>query len=95
MLRGVSYHFIWPFEERLILNFLHNLMYRFAEHSVNHLRAGRSGLLYVVSLRLVVVVKSVRPEVPPLLRDNLRFTLTQLLVLFNLLILVDSVHELT
>ena len=58
------------------------------------LRTGRSRLLYVVSPRSVVVAKTVRPEVLPLLRDNLHFTLTQLLVLFNLLILVNSVYEL-
>ena len=70
-------------------------MYRISEHSVNCLRVGRSELLCIVSLRLVVVVKSVQPEIPRLLRDNLRFTLTQLLVLFNPFILVDLVHELT
>ena len=69
-------------------------MYWISEHSVNCLRAGRSRLLYVVSPWSAVVVKLVRPKVPPLLRDNLRFTLTQLLVLFNPFILVDSVHEL-
>ena len=74
-LHAVSYHLIWPFEERLILDFLHNLMYRISEHSVNCLRIGRSKLLYIVSPQSVVVVKSVRPEVPPLLRDDLRFTL--------------------
>ena len=61
---------------------------------MNCLHIDRSGLLCVVSPRSVVVVKSIRPEVTPLLRDNLCFTLTQLLVLFNPLILVDSVHEL-
>ena len=69
-------------------------MYWISKHSVNCLRVGKSGLLCIVSPRLVVVFKSVRPEVTPLLRDNLCFTLTQLLVLFNPLILVDSVHEL-
>ena len=68
-------------------------MYRISEHSVNCLRIGRSKLLYIVSPQSVVVVKSVRPEVPPLLRDNLCFTLTHLLVLFDPLVLVDSVHE--
>ena len=69
-------------------------MYRISEHNVNCLRVGRSELLCIVSPRSVVVVKLVQPEVSHLLRDNLRFTLTQLLVLFNPFILVDSVHEL-
>jgi len=93
-LHGVSCYLIWPFEEQLILDFLHNLMYQISEHSVNCLLVGRSGLLCIVSPRSVVVVKLVRPEVLPLLRDNLRFTLTQLLIIFNPFILVDSVDEL-
>ena len=58
------------------------------------LRTGGFKLLRVISSRSVVVAKSVRPEVPPLLRDNFRSTLTHLLVLFDPLVLVDSVHEL-
>ena len=69
-------------------------MYRILEHSVNCLRVGRFGLLCIVSPWPVVVFKLVRLEVPPLLRDNLHFTLAQLLVLFNPFILVDPVHEL-
>ena len=94
VLHGVSCHLIWSFEERLILDFLHNLMYRISEHSVNYLRTGISELLCIVFPRSVVVVKLARLEVPPLLRDNLRFTFTQLLVLFNSFKLVDLVHEL-
>ena len=73
---GISRHLIWSFEERLILDFLHNLIYRISEHSMNCLCTGRSGLLCIVFPRSVVVVKLARPEVPPLLRDNLRFTFT-------------------
>ena len=58
------------------------------------LRIGGSRLLRVVSSRSIVVVESIRPKVPPLLRDNLRFTLTHLLVLFDPPVLIDSVHEL-
>ena len=58
------------------------------------LRISKSRLLRVVSPRSVVVAKSVRPEVPSLLRDNLRFTLPHLLVLLDPFVLVDSVHEL-
>ena len=32
---GVSSHLVWPFEERLILNLLQNLMYQFSEHRIN------------------------------------------------------------
>ena len=34
---GVSSHLVWPFEERLILNLLQNLMYQFSEHRINFL----------------------------------------------------------
>ena len=69
-------------------------MYWILEHSINYLRVGRSRLPCKVSPRSIVVIKSVQPEVPPLLRDNLCFTFTQLLVFFNPFILVDLVHEL-
>ena len=32
---GVSSHLVWPFEERLVLNLLQNLMLRFSEHRIN------------------------------------------------------------
>ena len=41
-----------------------------------------------------VIVVMVRPEIPPILRDNLTFSLTLLLVLLNLLILTNLIHEL-
>ena len=69
-------------------------MYWLSEHSIDRLRVGRSGLLCKVSPWSVIVIKPIHPEVPPILRDNLRFTFTQLLVFFNPFILVDLVHEL-
>ena len=39
-LHGVSNHLIQPLEERLILDFLQNLMYPFSEYGVNLLRIG-------------------------------------------------------
>ena len=41
-----------------------------------------------------VIVVMVRPEIPPILRDNLTFSLTLLLVLLNLLIHINLIHEL-
>ena len=69
-------------------------MYWLSEHSIDNLHVSRSGLPCKVSPWLVIVVKLVRPEVPPLLRDNLCFTFTQLLVFFNPFIFVNLVHEL-
>ena len=69
-------------------------MHWISEHNIDCQHVGRSGLPCKVSPRSVVVIKSVQPEVPSLLKDNLCFTFTQLLVLFNSFILVDPVHEL-
>ena len=71
--RGVSSHFVRPFKKRLVLNFLENLMHRFLEHNINRLGVGRPGLSSVISSRSIIV-ESVRPEIPPFLRYNLRFT---------------------
>jgi len=69
-------------------------MYWISEHSIDYLHVDRSGLLCKVSPQSIAVIKSVQPEVTLLLRDNLCFTLAQLLVFFNPFILVDLVHEL-
>ena len=69
-------------------------MYWLSNHGIDSLRVSRFGLPYKVSPWSVIVIKPVRLKVPPLLRDNLCFTFTQLLVFFNPFILVDSVHKL-
>ena len=91
--QGVSCHLVWPFEERLILNLLQNLKYRFSEHHINHLGTGRPRLPSKVLSRSVVIV-SVRLEISTLLRDNLSLTFPLLLVFLNPLILVNPIHEL-
>ena len=68
-------------------------MHGFFEHSVNHLRSCRLRLPSKILPRSVIVV-TVQPEILPLLRDNLALSLTLLLVLFNPLILVNSIHKL-
>ena len=90
---GVSCHFIWLFEERLILDLLQNLVHRFSEHRINHLSIGKLWLPSKVSSRSVVIVP-VRLEIPLLLRDNLSLTFPLLLVFLNPFILVNLVHEL-
>ena len=93
-LHGVSCHLIWPFKEWFILNILQNLMHWFPEHRVNCLSIGRPWLPSKVPSRSIVVV-SVRPEIPHLLRDNLSFPFPLLLVFLNPFILVNLIHELT
>ena len=68
-------------------------MYWFLEQRVNHLSSGRPRLPNNVSPRPVIVV-SIQPEIPHLLRDNLNLPLPFLLVFLNPLILINLVHEL-
>ena len=89
---GVSLYFIWPFEEWLMPNFLQNLLYRFSEHNIDCLNISRSRLPSEISLRPVVIV-SVRPEIPPLVRDNLLFSFPLLLVFLNHFILINPVYS--
>ena len=58
------------------------------------LRPSGSRLFRVIFSQPVTVVRAVRLEVLPLLRDNLRFALPRLLVFLDLFVLVNSVHEL-
>ena len=94
VLRGISCHLIQPFEELFILDLFQCLMYWVSDHSVYCLRVVGLGLPCKVSPWSIVVVESVRLEIPSLLRDNFRFTFSQLLVFFNPFILVDPIYEL-
>ena len=91
---GVSSHLVWLFEERLILYLLQILMHWFSKHRINRLSISKPLLPNKVFLRPVVVVVPVRPEIPPLLEDNLNFSFSLLLVFFNPFVLINSVHEL-
>ena len=89
----VSSHFVWPFEERFVLNLLQNLPDRLSKHCTNHLDIGRPRLSCMISSRPVIIV-SVRPEIPHFLKDNLSLPFSLLLVIFDSLVLINSVHEL-
>ena len=89
----VSTHFFWPLKIWLVLDFFQYLMYWISEHSIYHLRGCKLRLPNKIPTRSTVVVR-VRPEIPPFLRDNFAFSLALLLVLFNPLVLVNSIHEL-
>ena len=91
--RGLSYHLIRPPQVWLVLDFLQHPMYWFPEYSTNDLCVGCSRLPYEISPRAVAVVL-VRPEIPPLLRDNLLFSFTLQLVFLHSLILINPIHQL-
>ena len=67
-------------------------MYWFSKYSVNHLRNYRSKLSRKILSESIIIV-SIRPEIPPLLRDNLTLPFTLLLVFLDLHVFIDAVHK--
>ena len=85
-------HFVRPFEVWLILNLLQHLVNWLSEHGV-HCSGGHTlGLPNKVPLSPATAIM-IRPEIPPLLRDNLTFPIILLLVLLHPFILVNLIHE--
>ena len=91
---GISSHLVWPFEVRLIFDLLQDLMHWFSEHNVNHLRSRRPRLPNKIPSRFVIIV-SVRPEIPHVLRDNLSLSFPLLLVFLNPLVFINTIHKAT
>ena len=69
-------------------------MHRFLKYSVNHLGVGRSCQSDIIFSRSSGI-KSVRPEISPFLRDNLRFAFSLLLILLNSFVFINPIHKLT
>ena len=91
-LHGISSHLVWPFEIWLILDLFQDLMHWLSEHRVNHLRSRRPRLPSKIPSGPATIV-SIRPEIPPLLRDNLTLPFTLLLVFLDLHVFIDAVHK--
>ena len=91
---GVSSHLVWPFEVRLIFDLLQDLMFWLSKHCVNHLRSCRPRLPSKIPSRFVIIV-SVRPEIPHVLRDNLSLSFPLLLVFLNPLVFINTIHKAT
>ena len=66
-------------------------MHWLSEHCTNDLSIVRPRLICIIPSWPVIVI-SVRPEIPSFLRDNLSFPFSLLLIVFNPLILINSVH---
>ena len=93
LLYGLPRHFVRPSEVWFVLDLLQHLVHWFSEYSPDAPCTGRLWLPHKVSPQTTVCVP-VRPEIPPLLRDNLFLSSALHLVLLYPLILVDSVHQL-
>ena len=93
LLRGLSRHLIRPSKIWLVLDFFQHLMHWFSGYSLDSLRIGCLQLPYEISHRAIAVI-SVRPKIPPLLRDNLLLPLALQLVFLYLFILIDPIHQL-
>ena len=75
------------------LIFFKNLTYRLSEHDIDRLSIGRLRLPSKISSWPVVIV-SIQPKIPPLLRDSLSLSFPLLLVFLYPFILINLVHEL-
>ena len=83
---GLSRHFVR-------LSEVQHLVHWFSEYSLDVSRTSHLWLPHKVSPQTTVCVP-VRPEIPPLLRDNLFLSSALHLVLLYPLILVDPIHQL-
>ena len=93
-LHRVSSYLVWSLKVCLILNFLQNSVYWLSEHSTDYLSSSRPRMPREISPRSVVIVP-IQPKIPSILRDHFSFPLSLLLVLFDPLILINMIHELT
>ena len=89
----LSCHLIRPLKIWLVFYFLQHPMYWFSEYSIDSLCVGYFILPYEISPRTVAVIP-VRPEIPPLLRDNFLFSSTLQLVVLHSFIFIDLIHQL-
>ena len=89
----LSRHLIRPSKVWFALDFFQHLMHRFSEYSLTVLRVGYLRLPCEISPRAIAII-SIRPKIPPLLRDNLLFSLALLLVFLYSFILINPIHQL-
>ena len=91
--RRVPDHLVPPFEEWFVFYLLKNSVHRFSKYSTNHLGIGRSYWSDIIFSRSNGI-KLIRLEIPLLLRDNLHFTFSLLLIFFNPLVFINPIHKL-
>src|SRR6266568_1824230 len=89
----LSRHPVRPFEKWLVLYLLQNLLNRFPKYRINNLGVRRGRLANKVPPWSVVII-TIRPEIPPLLRDHLGLSFPLKLILLYPFVLFYSVHQL-
>ena len=86
-------HLVRPFKKWFVFDLIENLMHQLSKYSVNHLGVGRS-CWYDIIFSRSNGIKSARPEIPPLLRDNICFIFSLLMIFLNPLVFINPVHKL-
>ena len=94
MPHGVTFHFIWPFKVWFNLYLLKNLMHMLLEYCVDHLGSGKPSMSSKISLRSVVIIP-LRPKVSSVKESHFCLPLPLLLIILNLFLFINLVHELT
>ena len=89
----VSSHFVGPFEIRLILYLYKDLIYRLLKYQADYLGISSQRLVNEVSPRSIMVVP-IKLRISPFRWEDLGLTLSLHLILFDLLMLINTIHEL-
>ena len=89
----LSRHLVRPFEEWLVLYLLQNLLNRLPKYCINNLGVRRARLPNKVPPWSVIII-TIRPEIPHLLRDYLGLSFPLKLIFLYPFVLLYSVHQL-
>ena len=94
--RGVTPHFIWPFEVCFNLYLLKNLMHKLLEYCVDHLGNRKPSMSSKISPRSIVIIP-LKPKVSLVRRSHfcLPLPLPLLLIILNLFMFINPINELT
>ena len=91
---GVTPHFIWSLEIWFNLYLFKNLMHRLLEYCANHLGSGKPSMSSKISPGSVVIIP-LRPKVSSIKGSHFCLPLPLLLIILDLFIFINSIHELT
>ena len=93
-LGGITSHLVWPLEVRFTLYLFKDLVNWLLEHRTNHLSIRVPKVTSKISPRSAITIP-LYPRIFSVSRNNLCLPLPLLLILLNLFMLINSIHELT